>query len=185
VGAIIFTATLCYLVIQPVNRGNASSRLDILGHAVPTDPKALPQISNDGTGGWAKRLFGSSSILGSAPSGGATSSFSQSSKCPVYTYFDYSSTNLDSNEMAILAAWTRSFWALGFLPVVFNENDARSHPQFSLFRSQGVLSSTSTQDIQLLLMMAQRGGLFVDYHVTFNSSLNLDLTTLEHTNAHR
>jgi hypothetical protein len=158
VGAIIFTATLCYLVVRPVNQGNASSRLDILGHALPTDPKAFPQTSNDGTGGWATWLFGSSSILESAPSYGGTS------KCPVYTYFDYSANGGDSNEMAILAAWTRSFWALGFLPVVFNENDARTHPQFSLFRSQGLLSS---KDIQLVLIMAQHGGLFVDYHVTF------------------
>jgi hypothetical protein len=66
----------------------------------------------------------------------SSSSSAGSRKCPVHTYFDNSLNDQDSNEHAILSAWLRSFWALGFQPVVLTERDAWSHPQSSAFREQ-------------------------------------------------
>ena len=166
VGAILVTATLCYLRIRPHGRNKACSHLDFLDRALPTGSIEFRQSRNDGTGGWSTRLFGSESSLGNTTNDAINISSSRWPRCPVHTYFDYSLNGQDSTELAILSAWVRVFSALGFIPVVLTEKDARSNPRYSVFQKHDLLNSTSFPLGGPLLAMAKRGGLFVDYHVS-------------------
>lgn len=157
VTAFIIIVTLCFYAFQSRDH-KISSRFKFLGHTLPRTAGRFHDAHDDRTGGWLTRWFRTPSqslFLGHIPSESKASG-----RCSVYTYLDTTSYSRGSDEFAILGTWARSFWALGFEPIVLTDKDAKRHPRYNLFRNQGLIGRSNKW-----LAMAQRGGLFVDYHV--------------------
>src|SRR5579859_2379050 len=91
-------------------------RFEFLEHALHHTSGAFHETHNDGTGGWLTRWFTTPSR--SPYLGNSRHAIAPPRRCSVYTYFDTSTHHRGSEESAILLAWTRAFWALGFKPVI-------------------------------------------------------------------
>lgn len=162
--ALVVIVTLCFFTF-PTRVDTAVASFEFLEHALHhTGGERFHEAHDDGTGGWLTRWFiqttSRSRFLGS------TQPQPQSNlRCPVYTYIDTSIHRRGSDEFAILQTWRRSFWALGFRPVVLSDKDAKRHSRFNSLRSQGLLASSHSSSLAKWLAMAQHGGLFVDYRV--------------------
>jgi hypothetical protein len=158
--ALIAIASLSLSALRA--RGAVVSRFDFLEHALHP-AGGFHESHHDGTGGWLTRWFTTPSQ--SAFLGSPHKQPSRQSRCPVYTYFDPTKHPRRSNDAAILLAWKRSFWALGFNPTVLTDKDAKKHPNYNPFRSRGLVGDPGSLDFTKWLVMAQHGGLFVDYRV--------------------
>jgi hypothetical protein len=159
---------VCFITLQ--SRGHSVPRLDFLDYAIHTGTERFQAFHQDGTGGWLTKWF-----YHRSPSFSLPASNSISSRCPVYTYYDEANLRRDSEEAKILTAWKRAFWTLGFQPVVLTQKDVKNHPQYSLFRSLGLVGHSSLSGYDKWLAMAQRGGLFVDYRVRLEKGTQLIL----------
>ena len=161
--AFILIATLSFYVFQS-RVDSAVASLEFLEHALHPTGGRFHEAHDDGTGGWLTRWF--TSTTSHARFLGNTQPQPQSEfRCPVYTYIDTNVHRRGSDEFTILQAWMRSFWALGFRPVVLTDKDAKRHSRYNSLRSQGLLASFSSGSVEKWLAMAQHGGLFVDYRV--------------------
>jgi len=162
--ALTVIVTLCFYAF-PARVDTAVARFEFLEHALHhTGGGRFHEAHDDGTGGWLTRWFvpttSRSRFLGS------NRRQPQSMlRCPVYTYIDTSVHRRGSAEFDILQTWRRSFWALGFRPVVLTDKDAKRHSRFNFLRSQGLLAGSHSHSVGKWLAMAQHGGLFVDYRV--------------------
>lgn len=148
----------------------AGTHFEFLEHALPHTGGRFHEADDDGTGGWLTRWFtpttSQSRFLGN------TRRQPQSvPRCPVYTYIDTGVHRRGSDEFAILQTWMRSFWALGFRPVVLTDKDAKRNSRYNSLRSQGLLASSSVGMLGKWLAMALHGGLFVDYRVILDNFL--------------
>lgn len=164
--AALIIVTLCFYAFQS-RRAEVSSHFEFLGHALPHAGGRFHDAHDDGTGGWLTRWFRTPSqsvFLGRSPH-----ESEPSPRCPVYTYLDTTTYRRGSDEFGILAAWMRSFWALGFRPIILTDKDAKKHPRYSLFRNKGLIERSIKW-----LAMAQRGGLFVDYRVILLSTSRIE-----------
>ena len=140
------------------SRGADVSRFDFLEHALRSGG-GFHESHHDGTGGWVTRWFATSSQ--SSFLGGPHKQPSRQSRCPVYTYYDATK----HHDSALLQVWKRSFWALGFNPIVLSDKDAKKHPSYNAFRTRGLVGVSKSPDFGKWLVMSQRGGLFVEYRV--------------------
>ena len=163
--AVTLTITLGLSFYALQSHGVTSvSHFEFLEHALHHTGGTFNEAHEDGTGGWLTRWFRIPSHF--AFHGDPQQRPSTSPRCPVYTYIDTTVHRRGSDEFAILLSWMRSFWALGFRPVVLTESDARKHARYHVFRTRGLVSGSKRYDYSKWLAMANRGGLFVDYRVT-------------------
>lgn len=144
------------------SRGADVARFDFLEHALHSGG-GFHESHYDGTGGWLTRWFANPSQ--STFLGRPHQQPSRQARCPVYTYFDSTKNHRRSDDSAILLAWKRSFWALGFNPTVLTDKDAKKHPSYNHFRSRRFVGDPKSRDFAKWLVMEQHGGLFVDYRV--------------------
>jgi len=160
--AVIAVTTLSLSALR--SRGAAVSRFDFLEHALHSGAAGgFHESHQDGTGGWLTRWFTTPSQATFL--GRPHKQPSRQSRCPVYTYFDPAKHRRGSGDSAVLLAWKRSFFALGFNPTVLTDKDAKKHPSYNSFRSRGLVGDSNSHDFAKWLAMAQHGGLFVDYRV--------------------
>jgi hypothetical protein len=141
--------------------GGEGSRLDFVDSAIHFASERFDAFHSDGTGGWSTKWFGRHT----SPISPATL-FNIPSRCPIYTYFDDSTVERNSDDRKVVEAWKRAFWSLGFQPIVLTERDARENSHYASFRSLvGSAQSSSVANYGKWFAMAQVGGLFVDYRV--------------------
>jgi hypothetical protein len=159
--AVVTIGILCLYVFQP--NGTNVSHFDFLEHALHRSRGGFQESHHDGTGGWLTRWFTTSSQL--RFSSGTTRQSSPTPRCPVYCYIDTSIHHRSSDEFGIVEAWSASFWALGFNPIVLTERDAKQNSQYNAFRTRGLVAGSGSRDLNKWLAIAQHGGLFVDYRV--------------------
>ena len=158
--AFVVTICLCFSALK--SRGTDVSRFEFFEHALHSGG-GFHESHHDGTGGWLTRWFRSPSQA--VFLGRPRTQPSRQSRCAVYTYFDTTKNHRRSDQSAILLAWKRSFWALGFNPIVLTDKDTKKHPNYNSFRSRGLVGDQKPSNFAKWLVMAQHGGLFVDYHV--------------------
>jgi hypothetical protein len=151
------TLLLCFYALQP--RVSSITRFEFLENAFHRTSGGFYEFHEDGTGGWLTRWF--PELYGSNKAGNR---YHPKSRCPVYTYIDTTVHPRGSDEFEILQVWMRAFWSLGFSPVVLTDKDAQRHTDFNPIRNRGA-GSTRTLDYGRWFVMADRGGLFVDYRV--------------------
>ena len=151
------TLALCFYALQP--RVSSGPRFDFLENAFHRSSGGFYEFHDDGTGGWLTRWFPelyTSNMAGNP--------YHPKSRCPVHTYIDTSVHPRGSDEFEILQVWMRAFWSLGFKPIVLTDKDAQRHADFNVIRNMAA-GTTKPLDFGRWFVMADRGGLFVDYRV--------------------
>jgi|SRR5271170_618843 len=161
--AFILIVTLSLYAFQS-RVDTAVASFEFLEQALHHTGGRFHEAHDDGTGGWLTRWFTPTTSRARFP-GNSQHRPKSAPRCPVYTYIDTNLHRRGSDEFAILQTWMRSFWALGFRPVVLTDKDAKRHSRYNSLRSQGLLVSSSSGSLGKWLAMAQHGGLFVDYRV--------------------
>lgn len=155
----IAASIFCFIVLQ--SRGHKVPHLDLLDYAINPGVDVFQPSHRDRTGGWLTKWFQTETPSFPIPDRSVSPS-----RCPVYTYFDISKHRSDSLDAKILTIWKRSFWALGFQPIVLTEKDAKSHPRYNDLRDVEWRGLAEFHGIGKWFAMAQRGGLYTDYTVT-------------------
>ena len=166
VGTLIFIVTLSHYAFQS-RVDTAVTSFEFVEHALYQTSGQFHEAHDDGTGGWLTRWF--TPTTSHSRFRGNTQRQPQSTiRCPVYTYIDTNVHRHGSDEFSILQTWMRSFWALGFKPIVLTDKDAKRHSRYNSLRKQGLPASSSMGSLGKWLAMAQHGGLFVNYRVTLD-----------------
>lgn len=92
-------------------------------------------------------------------------------RAPIYTYFGLTDTNskIYRSELAMLETWKRTWYAMGFRPVVLTAVDALKHPEYSSFiralDSSGKASEWTKSHFSQFLAWSTVGGVLCDYRV--------------------
>jgi hypothetical protein len=152
--------TLCF---QGLKSRASVPRFEFLEHALHTGT-GFRENHDDSTGGWLTRWFITNSRSEFLSKN--RHKISKPARCPVYTYFDTAKHHHGSDEAAVLLAWKRAFYALGFNPIVLTDKDAKKHTQYNVLRSRNLVGGSGKADLSKWLVMAKNGGLFVDYRVS-------------------
>jgi hypothetical protein len=164
IGLLVASIVLITFCFQGLKSRASVPHFEFLEHALHSGVVGFRETHDDSTGGWLTRWF----ITNSRSDFLRNTRYqtSKPSRCHVHTYFDTTKHHRGSDESAILLAWKRAFWSLGFYPTVLTDKDAKKHAQYSFLRARNLVGGSGKSDFSKWLAMAQNGGLFIDYHVS-------------------